>query len=1035
MDSIKEEKEEENDYVKLFLQIHYPKIEDKPYYKIDFEKNILILFDPVNRTNSEKDGIFEMDQIFTNENDNSYIYEEVCSNTVTESLKGESYSFISYGNTISDKLKILIGDVNDSYRKVAHRGLFPKILEELINTINNNMSYRDNISINLSYFIIYNDKMIDLSNFMGKNLNNCNEESFLKKAVELDKQTENLKNIKKVPTENINDVVFFINKLFLLLINLEEGSKHHLYSRSHFSTIIYIINNNGEIISTLTFILLNGSEIMNKSNNPEQINKILNKEHFHRNNVESSLLAVDTQYTYNSIIYSLKNNNYINKIADNEEKDNNSSKVFDYTEKNKISKLTRLLYDICFSPKKKNIKFRIIGTILPNTGYYDNCKDTLMFLFNCRQAITTVAKNNKAKTEKLKDNQNENTNIRSRIMRNDTIFDLENKVKIKTNTIMELNKNIEKKNEKIFQLEKYYKKQVDILKKYFGFSGSVEILLSGDENTQDYKEAQKIRDAKEEINYYKKNVNDLENKIKNKDDEIEKLKIENAIKLNDKTMIKYYFGINDTKKKREKDSKSRNDTFNQIQFFEKELKNKDKIINILKTDLEKKSNIIMSLPKAIKNHIDNKDNESSVSDDEIISIQKKKKKIDKNDLIQLSKDNSEEIKNLKLKYDNLIMQKDKEILENNYQINKIIKENNDRINLYEEELMKLYELFRNVINYTYKNFLSILNEKNNLITILSKKEEFENYLKNSEKQINAYNYPFIFKALNTINKKNTYLHKNNKSEKIIFKSQKKLINKNDINYTKEMEEIALNFEDITSPTMKQIKDFIISNNSNNNFIIKKNELEKTSKDRLILIYNNTIKYTQQLENYIKKYSESKEKSNNQSEENKKIIHNYIEKIKNLNILLDKEVQKNNKNMVIISSLNKMIEKLQKESIISKNILKYKNDNSVHKISLTKSKDKYQYPLIVHDQCHTISNNDNNFINYKKSSLQVKWRNNTETNYPSNPSTYHPTNGTSGYSSFTKTFAPTLDSNNTTNKFKNKKRPFSSFQNRIKKKVS
>ena len=54
-------------------------------------------------------------------------------------------------------------------------------------------------------------------------------------------------------------------------------------------------------------------------------------------NCEKVNLTVDTQYTYNSIIYSLKNNNYINKIADNEEKDNNSSKVFDYTEKNKIS--------------------------------------------------------------------------------------------------------------------------------------------------------------------------------------------------------------------------------------------------------------------------------------------------------------------------------------------------------------------------------------------------------------------------------------------------------------------------------------------------------------------------------------------------------------------------------------------------------------------------------------------------------------------------------------------------------------------------
>ena len=149
MDSIIEEKEEDIDFIKIYLQIHYPKIEDKPYYKIDFDKNILVLFDPVNRTHSEKDGIFEMDKIFTNENDNSYIYEEICSNTIKESLKGESYVFISYGNTISDKLKILIGDVNDSYIKVEHRGLFPKVLERLISTINNNKPYIENLLKNL----------------------------------------------------------------------------------------------------------------------------------------------------------------------------------------------------------------------------------------------------------------------------------------------------------------------------------------------------------------------------------------------------------------------------------------------------------------------------------------------------------------------------------------------------------------------------------------------------------------------------------------------------------------------------------------------------------------------------------------------------------------------------------------------------------------------------------------------------------------------------------------------------------------------
>ena len=597
MDSIIEEKDEDNDYIKIYLHIHYPKVEDKPYYKIDLDKNILVLFDSINRANSEKDGIFEMDRIFTNENDNSYIFEEICSNTIKESIKGESFAFISYGNTISDKLKILIGDVNDSYTKIPHRGLFPNLLEKLISTINNNKSYRENLSINLSYFILLYDKIIDLSNYIGQKLDDLNENKFIKNAVELEEKAENLKKIKKVPTENINDVLFFINKLFLLLINLEEESEYHIYSRGHFSIIIYIIDNSGKIISTLSFILLNGSEIMFRNNNPIQINNHMTNEQLYKNNVSTSLIAVDTQYTYDSIICSLNNNIYINRNSGQELIEKDSNKNIDYTERQKTSRLTKLLYDICFSPKKEHIKFRIIGTILPNTGYYDSCKDTLMFLFNCYKVISNISKNKERSLLKGGRLSKSNNNYRSSNLRKDTIFDLENKVKIQTTTIEELNRNIERKHEKLIELERYYKKQVDVLKNYFGFKGNVEILLSGEENTKEYKEAQKIREAKDEIKYYKRNINELEKKIINKDDEITKLKLEDDIKSNDKIMVKYYLGVNEIKKKKREDNKDRNDIFNKIQEYEKELKNKDKVINILKNELEKNLKLLCQYQK------------------------------------------------------------------------------------------------------------------------------------------------------------------------------------------------------------------------------------------------------------------------------------------------------------------------------------------------------------------------------------------------------------------------------------------------------
>ena len=109
---------------------------------------------------------------------------------------------------------------------------------------------------------------------------------------------------------------------------------------------------------------------------------------------------------------------------------------------------------------------------------------------------------------------------------------------------------MKKKKEKLLELERYYRKQIETVKNYFGYTGSIEVLLSGDENTEDYKEAQKIREAKEDVNYYKKSIKEFEAKVRSKDDEIRKLKIENDIKLTDKTMIKYYFGVNEIKKKK-----------------------------------------------------------------------------------------------------------------------------------------------------------------------------------------------------------------------------------------------------------------------------------------------------------------------------------------------------------------------------------------------------------------------------------------------------------------------------------------------------
>jgi hypothetical protein len=406
---------------------------------------------------------------------------------------------------------------------------------------------------------------------------------------------------------------------------------------------------------------------------------------------------------------------------------------------------------------------------------------------------------------------------------------------------------------------------------------------------------------------------------------------------------------------------------------------------------------------------------------------KKKKEVDEEDLAMMQRDNNEEIRIIKSKYKNLMMQKEKEIKENNYQINKLTQDYKTVFSNFEDEIIKLYELFMNLIDYCYKNFFSAFNHKNNIVTLNNKKEEFELYIEDCKKQINGYNYPIFFKALNNKNKLVPTLKVDEvKNKKIGYNSQKNILHKNkDMNIKEIMNKKVLNFEDTPPVTMKQINNFINSKSNIINIQYTEDQLDKMAKENLIKNYISINKYICELENFIKKYNEKYDShSINKNEEIKNKFDDYNQKIKKLTSLLDKEVQKNNKNMVIINTQNKIIEKLQKENLLSNNILKYKNDNSSYKMSLTKSRDKY--PLLAHDNLIVNNIHQTNLINYKKSSSQIKFRNNTENNYVSN---YQPTSGTSGYSSYAKTIIE--NSNNSNSKTTLKKRPFSSCQKKVK----
>ena len=574
----------EMDRIKIFLKIRKPEMEDKSYYDIDQSNNILTLYDQIIKAPSGKSKIYEMDKIFTNQNENSYIYEEICRDCINDSLKGNNFCFISYGETTSDKINMLYGNFEDCYSNINNRGIFPRLLEKYIETINSNDEYKNNYSLNLSLMCINGGKVIDLSKYIGKEIGDLNENYIYNSGINIENNKEIINSIKKFPTENVSDIIFFLNKIFSLFQKIDFESTYHLFINSHFIFNIYITDNNGKNISNLIFIILNGSEQLNATRNLEsretKKKNIPNPQSQSPNKklVELSKNAVITQHTYENIISYIKKNKELNNINEEVKEEENEDKT--------MPKLIILLYNICFSPLVKNMNFRFIGNIIPNTGFYLSVKDTLDFLFKCKNIIrkkTQIEGSKKQIEKKEKELLGK---------KDDMIFDLENKIKIQAQKIEELNKNIDKKDLKIKDLEKTYKKQVEVLKSKFNFNGDVNILLSGNEYTKEAKFARNIREAKENVRIYQGKVNELEEKLRESKETIKKITTQKEINDNDKTMVSYYQNLKSNKENHEYEIKLKNEYSKRIDKIQNELNNSNKIIEELRNEIEKKNKIL-----------------------------------------------------------------------------------------------------------------------------------------------------------------------------------------------------------------------------------------------------------------------------------------------------------------------------------------------------------------------------------------------------------------------------------------------------------
>ena len=200
-----------SDEVKAFLKIKKVEFsDDKPYYKLHENKQTFTLFDSIRKIDSDKSIIFEHDKIFTNE-ENSYIYEEICRDTITEALKGKSFGFVSYGLSHSGKKSTMFGG-QDCITNINNRGIFFRLLENLITQINKT----NDLSLNISYVTIFEKKYLDLSPLIGAEISNYDENQLLNLYKKHNPTTELINIIRKVPvTNNISEIIHFYSKLML----------------------------------------------------------------------------------------------------------------------------------------------------------------------------------------------------------------------------------------------------------------------------------------------------------------------------------------------------------------------------------------------------------------------------------------------------------------------------------------------------------------------------------------------------------------------------------------------------------------------------------------------------------------------------------------------------------------------------------------------------------------------------------------------------------------------------------------------------
>ena len=672
-----------NEYIKTFLKIEKTEENSDPLFYIDKTQKKFSLYSP------EKYKLdFEFDKIFIDSDVNSYVYEIICQNCIQEFIKGVNYSFISFGESINKKFEFLVGDVKENYTNINDYGILMRFLDELLTRKNE----KDlNYVIKFSNFLVFENNLIDLTYFGGKNKKGYEIDSnlFLSNAHKINNDTNIINKMNKINLSRFNDIIKYLHYIHKFLSKL---NKENIYNKSNICFIIYLFDEvSNKIVSTISFIILLGSENLHtKPKTSENIKSI-----------KKAKSSIETRNIFNSIIDSISNNAFINKK-------NKSAK----NDEKIVSKLTTVLNNICFDKNKSNIKFRIIGNIKPMKGYYQYTKDVLVFLFDCWKILNS-------KIEIVNKDKIENDQ-----------FSLEFKNKELNNEINILKKKIENLNKKIEFLDCNYQKQISVIKNCFGFDGDINVLLSGNEYTKEFKYVNAYKNCQYLINTYEETQKSLEKNLEESKNEITALKNKLNSKKEQQDMINYYCTAQKSalhSKKNSTEKEKYNYLSKQIEELSAQIKTKDKIIFSLQKELDKKSKILFNI-----NIPDFKNKKKEKKENLATEFNFRK------ELENLKLKEEKEMEEIKDKYNSILIGKKQELSDLKYSLEK----NTHYISEIKSELIKLYEIFMNFLSY-------INNNKTNFNKGI---EELENVIKQINIKMSYKNFPNLFEELNQKNK-------------------------------------------------------------------------------------------------------------------------------------------------------------------------------------------------------------------------------------------------------------------------------------------